>query len=365
MYQFLIIAYLFTTIPLAFLIHEKRDREFHERLFQILKKNLPSINRESVVFVVDREPAITNALETMLPNATVVHCWNHIKRDVRYWLISHKTPNERIPAYINDVDRLLKCSDEDELKAVENEICEGERWSSAFTTYYQSRIRPDICKYSGKWILEETGFYDPYSGITNNASESFNKVLKWMNDCKKMPLDIMILSLFFAQNTAFAEVLRGRARLGQYHLKDEFLYTCIDVKSLHFPHKYTHPDDIIQQAKRESDRLTKERQVRLEQEECESDAETDGEDGQSSSGKKQDDDGSVDVGNEDAVEEPKDVKDATLSHFTNVTAVADKSEPEKKGKEKNVSQRSLAQAVDDADDIEDVPTMNAYMVKGV
>ena len=32
------------------------------------------------------------------------------------------------------------------------------------------------------WILEETGFYDPYSGITNNASESFNVVLKWMND---------------------------------------------------------------------------------------------------------------------------------------------------------------------------------------
>ena len=258
------------TIPLAFLIHEKRDQEFHERLFQILKKNLPSINRELVVFVVDREPAITNALETMLPNTTVVHCWNHIKRDVRYWLISHKKPNERIPAYINDVDRLLKCSDEDE----------------------------------------------------------------------------------------FAEVLRGRARLGQYHLKDEFLYTCIDVKDLHFPHKYTHPDDIIQQAKRESDRLTKERQVRLEQEEFESDAETDGEDGQSSSGKKQDDDGSVDVGNEDAVEEPKDVKDATLSHFTNVTAVADKSESEKKGKEKNVSQRSLAQAVVDADDIENVPTMN-------
>ena len=174
-----------------------------------------------------------------------------------------------------------------------------------------------------------------------------------------MPLDMMILSLFYTQNTAFAELLRGRAGLGQYHRKDEFLYTCIDVKDLHFPHKYTHPDDIIQQAKRESDWLTKERQVRLEQEECESDAETDAEDGQSSSGKKQgDDNGSVDVGNEDAVEEPKDVKDATLSHFTNVTAVV---ESEKKGKEKNVSQRSLAQA----DDIEDVPTMNAYLVKGV
>ena len=55
--------------------------------------------------------------------------------------------------------------------------------------------------------MERTGFYDPYSGVTNNAAESFNKVLKWMNDYKKMPIDIMILSLFYAQNSAFTEVL--------------------------------------------------------------------------------------------------------------------------------------------------------------
>ena len=60
-----------SAVPLAFLIQEKRDQDFHERLFQILKKSLPSINRDSVVFVVDREPAITNGLESMLPNATV------------------------------------------------------------------------------------------------------------------------------------------------------------------------------------------------------------------------------------------------------------------------------------------------------
>ena len=37
----------------------------------------------------------------------------------------------------------------------------------------------------------------------------------------------------------------------------------------------------------------------------------------------------------------------------------------KKGKEKNLCQRSLAQAVVDAGDIEDIQSMGAYMVKGV
>ena len=302
-----------------------------------------------MVFVVDREPAITNALESMLPNATVLHCWNHIKRDVRYWLISHKTPTERIPSYTNDIDRLLKCSDEEELLSVEQEITDEGKWSAAFTTYYQSKIRPDICKYSGKWILEGTGFYDPYSGITNNASESFNKVLKWMNDYKKMPMDMMILSLFNAQNAAYTEVLRGRAGLGQYKLKGEFQYTSIDVKDLYFPHKYTHPEDIIRQAKMESDRITRERQVGLESEKVVVETEAD----------------AADVATEGVTEEPTEGKNVTLSHFTNVTDVADKAESEKKGKEKNLSQRSLAQAVIDANGTEEVQSMDAYMVKGV
>ena len=266
--------------------------------------------------------------------------------------ISHKIPTERIPAYVNDVDRLLKCSNEEELQSVEAEICDEGQWSAAFTTYYQSKIRPDICKYSGKWTLEGTGFYDPYSGVTNNASESFNKVLKWMKDYKKMLMGMMILSLFYAQNSAFAEELRGRAGLGQYKLKDEFQYSSIDVKDLYFPDKYTHPDDIIRQAKLESDRITQERQVCIE---------TDNEIVDEDVGNENTE--IVDIGVESCKDQEGD--DITLSHFPNSTSVADKAESEKKGKENNLCQLSLAQAVVDAGDIEDIQSMDAYMVKGV
>ena len=191
-----------------------------------------------------------------------------------------------------------------------------------------------------------------YSGVTNNASESFNKVLKWMKDYKKMLMDMMILSLFYAQNSAFAEELRDRAGLGQYKLKDEFQYTSIDVKDLYFPDKYTHPDDIIRQAKLESDWITQERQVCIE---------TDNEIVDEDVGNENTE--IVDIGVESCNDQEGD--DITLSHFPNSTSVADKAESEKKGKENNLCQLSLAQAVVDAGDIEDIQSMDAYMVKGV
>jgi hypothetical protein len=42
--------------------------------------------------------------------------------------------------------------------------------------------------------LEEfDGLYDPYSGITNNLSESYNAVLKQENDWKELPVDMLVL----------------------------------------------------------------------------------------------------------------------------------------------------------------------------
>ena len=41
--------------------------------------------------------------------------------------------------------------------------------------------------YSDKWLIEKyPGMFDPYSGITNNLSESVNDVLKRKNDRKEL-----------------------------------------------------------------------------------------------------------------------------------------------------------------------------------
>jgi hypothetical protein len=42
--------------------------------------------------------------------------------------------------------------------------------------------------------------YDPYSGITNNLSESYNAVMKQENDWKELPDDMLVLGFHFLQN---------------------------------------------------------------------------------------------------------------------------------------------------------------------
>lgn len=42
---------------------------------------MPNLNRETTVVVTDREKAVVNAIKKTVPNATLVHCWNHIFSD--------------------------------------------------------------------------------------------------------------------------------------------------------------------------------------------------------------------------------------------------------------------------------------------
>ena len=71
------------TVPLAFLIHEKKDQKFQERFLSVLAQECPDLKRKETVFVADRERALTNAISEKLPSATIVHCWNHVKRAKR------------------------------------------------------------------------------------------------------------------------------------------------------------------------------------------------------------------------------------------------------------------------------------------
>jgi hypothetical protein len=68
--------------------------------------------------------------------------------------------------------------------------------------------------------LEEfDGLYDPYSGITNNLSESYNAVMKQENDWKELPDEMLVLGFHFLQNFDYFEVVRGLSGVGDYHLK--------------------------------------------------------------------------------------------------------------------------------------------------
>ena len=74
---------------------------------------------------------------------------------------------------MDDVQQLFHSINEEEYQR--NLLSRSEMWDSAFKCYYMSEFHPDVCQSIGRWVLEEYKVYNPYSGITNNQSEGFNR----------------------------------------------------------------------------------------------------------------------------------------------------------------------------------------------
>ena len=78
----------------------------------------------------------------------------------------------------------------------------------------------------GRWVLESMGVYTPYSGVTSNQSGSFNTLLKRLQSWREVPLDTIVLSLYYLQAYYSNEVQRGFAGLRTFLLSVEFEAVC-------------------------------------------------------------------------------------------------------------------------------------------
>lgn len=160
-------------IPVMFLIHERKFTETHEQMFEECAKQIPSLTKTQFAIVTDREKSIIKALKGILPTVKVVHCWNHIIKDVQLWCRKHGAPKNDISIYCDDLRELFHSANEKdyELKLKER----ADAWDALFRDYYMKEIHPDVSISIGRWVLDKYCIYNPYSGITNNQSEGFNR----------------------------------------------------------------------------------------------------------------------------------------------------------------------------------------------
>jgi hypothetical protein len=229
-------------IPALFLLHERKFARTHRTFFRHLKEVIPGNCRVSIV--TDRERAITTAITAEVPSLPQVFCWNHIFRDVRNWLVKHGATRKEIPLITSQL-RTLFCqpSQQDyerklgELKGV---------WSDPFREYYFQHIHKEVDMGIGRWRLESLGLYYGDSGITNNMSESLNRVVKALQNWKEAPVDAMVTALYQLQQYFINEIQRGMAGIGEYHLKPEYLNLKKDIQDLELVQALS-IDELLQQ----------------------------------------------------------------------------------------------------------------------
>lgn len=181
---------------------------------------------------------MTNAFEKIFPDSKILHCWNHIKRDVQYWLRKHGASNDEIAIYLQDIIRLLHSDSQKHLAELSLELCE--KWSKAMVDYYQSEI---------KFVVEPLGLYDPYSGVTNNVSKSMNDLIKDLMKWKDVPVDVMVMCLQQLQNYFLSEIRRSFAAIGNYTLNKDYESVACDPEELVLPKNICDPKDIVQHIK--------------------------------------------------------------------------------------------------------------------
>jgi len=166
-------------IPVMFLIHERKYTQTHQEMFKECVTRIPSLKKTNHPLVTDREKAITNAIIEECPTLKLVYCWNHVFRDIRMWCRKHGAPSADISIYVESVRRLFHSVSKQKYQKQLKESLTV--WDAAFEDYYMKNIHSDVTKSIGRWILEEKGVYSPYSGVTNNQSEGFNRYVHSYN----------------------------------------------------------------------------------------------------------------------------------------------------------------------------------------
>ena len=232
------------TVPVAFLIHDRKNRATHEMFFRVMANVIPNLERMNTIIVTDRELAISGAIKRVFPRMKILFCWNHLGKDFKRWLISQKASSDDMEVYPRDFLTLLQCDSYDDF--IEKEARLTSRWSPDVRDQFENNYRSDILHHSGKWVLDEVGICGARNGITNNISEGMNTLLKKLASWPGIPTDAVVTALYFLQRYKYNEILRGRLRVGDFQLKEiHHLDQVLEPSDVTMPTPVCTPEQIV------------------------------------------------------------------------------------------------------------------------
>uniref|UniRef100_A0A8D8WUU0 MULE transposase domain-containing protein n=1 Tax=Cacopsylla melanoneura TaxID=428564 RepID=A0A8D8WUU0_9HEMI len=237
------------TIPLVYMLHDRKFEEIHTHFFTTLSNKFKCFNSELNI-VTDREKSIVNSIRKARPLSRHYPCWNHIQRDVKFWLKKHKGTEDDIKTYTSHVWDLMDSNNELEFNEKFEKM--NNHWTKEFKEYYKSYLKNDVLR-TVKWKLVEQNIYIDRSGITTNAAESLNALIKRCTDDIGMSSQALVLSLFYLDMYYRKEILRGKCLQGTFILKPELLEFRLDAETIDWPAEHKN------KFKRHSVRIYKER----------------------------------------------------------------------------------------------------------
>ena len=204
--------------PIIYLMHDKKHKEIHgsfwrDRVIRCLQ--IP----DRVPIVTDREESIVWAIKNNQLSKNLLHCRNHLLRDVKMWLRSHNVPYDNYQVYRNMIDDLISASTidhyQEKLEKHKSMMVEG------FREYFEKHIEGDLRNHLAHFIAKKFPAFRQIAPNTNLA-EGCNTMLKNYLGFKKRRPDILVLRLLELQLEKLDEFNRAIKGYGDHRLKHRF-----------------------------------------------------------------------------------------------------------------------------------------------
>jgi len=235
-------------LPFGFLVHNRRYQEDHMQFMEVIRSSSSCLASKKVIIVTDREFDFSS----VFPLAQQVFCWNHLERDLQYYLKQKANCNGvEISYFTNALKQLMQETTEEEFDDSWDEFKKEAHFKTkpVVRNYFEKNLLPVFKQSSSIWVLKSAGVSNPHNGITNNSSESMNAVLHRLQNWKQVPLDIICYSLYQMCCYYQREIIRGLHQCGSWELKDEFSFCQRDPSLMPFLPKVVDPQEIVARAK--------------------------------------------------------------------------------------------------------------------
>ena len=161
--------------------------------------------------------------------------------DLQRWLADHLPAGSR-SGYINDLYDILRASSKERCMNLIEDKKRG--WNRDFVKHFEKAVEPKL-EYFCIWSIRNACPYHPVNGITTNASEGFNYLLKDFQNWKEVPVDSLVMSLKMLQGYYMEESRRGKAGLGSFTLKARYAEFTTNVDEFQSKLLVCHPRDIV------------------------------------------------------------------------------------------------------------------------
>ena len=201
-------------IPLVHVLHENKSHESLNNFFfwfnTLMKQNCPKFLDWPKVLVSDRE-----FKEEYMPNTRRVFCKWHLLKDLeRYGIglgmkkkVTKKNEHygtKNVNYYVTSINNLMNAKALDDYYQQRDQIFNGDdvMWNSPegreLAQYYMKNLEEDIIYRSGYWYLDSLGLGQFTNGLTNNASETYNSMIRHLKPKgnTRQTADITAIKLF-------------------------------------------------------------------------------------------------------------------------------------------------------------------------